>query len=421
MKIDKIGTDIEFVLYDENCHAVSALYFLKGTKENPERMLCMRKDFAFMNDNVLLEINVPPVDIHSKNVYKEFNDNIKIALEYVTKRLPVNIRIAARPGEYYSDKDLQNPLAKILGCDRDFNIWTMSPNPKPDASSNFRGCGFHIHLSYDDPTTLKTEKFMKLFDIVITSALIACEENELKRRSFYGKAGAFRFTKYGFEARTLSSIHVEDYEFIIDNLLWIEKFFDVISNTDIEQFEEEVVFAINNCILNIFSAQFKELVQKKNPDIKYEKQKKEVKIKKINRKFGIENLVSLDRDIWHARVENTIRPSGRIEPIPYSPEEDEELNPSYITNSSNDSIAILEEKIDSLSFADLDHIDKRIIILGEFLERMERTEESISIPALGRLFSTIDNDDLNFNYMDTFIERLKRDDEPINNLILNYL
>ena len=63
----------------------------------------------------------------------------------------------------------------------------------------------HIHLGCDGGLELEdTLEFIKYFDqyVVLPSILV---DTDSRRRSLYGKAGCFRRTPYGAEARCLSS------------------------------------------------------------------------------------------------------------------------------------------------------------------------------------------------------------------------
>ena len=90
-------------------------------------------------------------------------------------------------------------------CDKDYNAYTESENPKPDGEKTCgRSAGFHIHLGYNDHNIDTTLKLIKLFDVYIGIPSIIYDRNNM-RRTLYGKAGAFRLTEYGFEYRVLSS------------------------------------------------------------------------------------------------------------------------------------------------------------------------------------------------------------------------
>ena len=63
---------------------------------------------------------------------------------------------------------------------------------------------FHIHIGYDNPTVPESLRMIKLLDVFLGIPSVIIDPDK-ERRKLYGKAGAFRLTKYGFEYRTLSS------------------------------------------------------------------------------------------------------------------------------------------------------------------------------------------------------------------------
>lgn len=292
MELIKVGTDIEFVLTIDG-RPISSLNFISGTKEKPEKMRCMSSHYKWMCDNVLLEINVPPVDIHKKNAINKMDNNIKKAIDYVQNHIPINVRCCAIAGAVYDSKDLNNKIAQTLGCQSDFNVYTKRPNPRPIINSNFRGCGLHVHISYKNHNRSDTEKLMKLFDILISSALIYSTNEELKRRNYYGKAGAFRFTPYGFEARTLPSNAIDDWDYIIKMLLWIEKAYNYITEEDINLFSEDAIKNINDCTLNLVAADFITHMASKHEELSTKK-KEESAYKKISNYYIGNDLIMND-------------------------------------------------------------------------------------------------------------------------------
>lgn len=63
---------------------------------------------------------------------------------------------------------------------------------------------FHIHIGYNHPAVPESLRMVKLLDIFLGIPSVIIDPDK-KRRELYGKAGAFRLTKYGVEYRTLSS------------------------------------------------------------------------------------------------------------------------------------------------------------------------------------------------------------------------
>ena len=76
---------------------------------------------------------------------------------------------------------------------------------------------FHIHVGYNRPTVPESLRMVKLLDIFLGIPSVIIDPDK-ERRKLYGRAGAFRLTKYGFEYRTLSSYMMSKDSIL--NLVW---------------------------------------------------------------------------------------------------------------------------------------------------------------------------------------------------------
>lgn len=120
----------------------------------------------------------------------------------------------------FPEAELNSSLAWESGCDPDWNCWTGEEYQKLDYSSRLRTCGGHIHVgkkwSYGGifrkrahPDDYKVdphykESLAKTLDFYL-GTMVAYLEPKNKRRSLYGREGAFRFKPYGVELRTPSN------------------------------------------------------------------------------------------------------------------------------------------------------------------------------------------------------------------------
>ena len=112
---------------------------------------------------------------------------------------------------------IKSPMITKL-CMPDYNVYTEKKNKKPNAKNqNLRSAGFHIHVGYDHPTVPESLRMVKLLDIFLGIPSVIIDPDK-KRRELYGRAGAFRLTKYGFEYRTLSSYMMSKDSIL--NLIW---------------------------------------------------------------------------------------------------------------------------------------------------------------------------------------------------------
>jgi hypothetical protein len=62
----------------------------------------------------------------------------------------------------------------------------------------------HIHISYDNHNPEMSMRIVKALDLYLSIPLVIMEPDN-KRKTMYGKAGAYRLTKYGFEYRSPSN------------------------------------------------------------------------------------------------------------------------------------------------------------------------------------------------------------------------
>jgi hypothetical protein len=197
-----IGADIEVFLQDrETQEIVTAEGIIQGSKEVPFSF--REGGFATSLDNVMAEFNIPPA-----KTSMEFYENIKIAIDYIESFIPRNLKTLAFPSARVNDKYLKTENALLFGCDPDYNAWLFGQtNPRPEAISNVRSCGGHIHVGYNQPDNNITMALIRAMDIFIGLPSII-QEPDNERKTLYGKAGAFRFKSYGGEYRTVSNYYI---------------------------------------------------------------------------------------------------------------------------------------------------------------------------------------------------------------------
>jgi hypothetical protein len=199
-----VGSDPElFIINTKTGKVVSSVGLIPGEKGNPYVADDMPDGFGLETDNILAEFNIPPVRsrldfINSINYMKRYIDAF-------VKKINPDYGIKCSAYEVVDADQLQSDQAKLFGCMPDYNVYTESENPAPKGTqTNGRSSGFHIHLGYarnNVDTSLKMIRYMDMF-LGLPSILY---DKDTRRRSLYGKAGAFRLTPYGLEYRCLSS------------------------------------------------------------------------------------------------------------------------------------------------------------------------------------------------------------------------
>jgi hypothetical protein len=215
-----IGADPEVFIRDQQDSFISGHIFECGTKRAP----MPTPHGSVQVDGLALEFNVTP-----SRTPVEFLSNIhgviKDLREIVSSR--GNYDIAAVPTAEFGKKYLST-LPKHcleLGCEPDFNAYTLEPFPRPPANKTFRTGAGHIHVGWREPQDIDQDHFelcsmvAKELDYYLGIPSIEWDKDE-KRRQLYGKAGCFRPKPYGVEYRVLSNAWVSD-----DNL--IQKVFNL--------------------------------------------------------------------------------------------------------------------------------------------------------------------------------------------------
>lgn len=199
-----VGTDPEFVLTDENGLVLSAIDRV-GSKENPTQLFSGGTMFS---DNVLLEINVPPV-----KSLTDFIVGLRQALLDATSYVAPN-RLMVKSSLYFPPDECTDLRAGILGCDAEYCAWDigedgkamMVDRPWVSPTNFFRSCGGHVHLGHKNclENPIGVVRALDLF-VGIPSLIIDHDLTSKNRRAIYGGAGYFRPTEYGLEYRTLSN------------------------------------------------------------------------------------------------------------------------------------------------------------------------------------------------------------------------
>ena len=198
-----VGADPE-VFVKKDGSFVSAHGMIPGTKKDPFRV----EKGAVQVDGMALEFNIDPAGDE-----EEFLVNIRSVfsvLESMVQGYEIHaVPVADFPLEYIR---AQPEEAKELGCDPDYNGWTLAANDKPDAELPMRTASGHVHIGWDESCSLnggrrhmrEAAKVARQMDFYLALPSLFYDE-DTRRRSMYGKAGCMRVKPYGMEYRTLSN------------------------------------------------------------------------------------------------------------------------------------------------------------------------------------------------------------------------
>lgn len=221
-----LGADPEIFVQEHGLFK-SAHGLVPGTKEEPFRV----EKGAVQVDGMALEFNIDPAEN-----YEEFQDN----LDHVQQQLKNMIgdidfleEASVTFPEVFLDIVPEENLE--LGCDPDFDAWTMQTNTSPDPTQLMRTVGGHVHAGgfgtgqIDDQALATGGRLARIMDETLGVYSILWDHDD-RRREMYGKAGAFRPKSYGMEYRSLSNAWIfKPYlvKFVFDSTIEaIEKMFD---------------------------------------------------------------------------------------------------------------------------------------------------------------------------------------------------
>lgn len=202
----QIGSDPEFFLM-RNGHSISGHDFPFGTKEAPFKgNTCM-----IQNDGMALEINVPPMT--NEDGFEMQHSLAMMELRSRVREKEGNTNVVSIPTVHFGQHYMKTVPDKVkeLGCNPDYNAWTMELNPKPDGTVFFRTGAGHIHLGYVDTQNIdhpmvfaQAAELVRELDYWLGCMSVLWDKDQ-KRRELYGRAGCFRPKKYGVEYRVLSN------------------------------------------------------------------------------------------------------------------------------------------------------------------------------------------------------------------------
>lgn len=190
----RLGSDPEFFLMQGKEHkAVCGL--INHDKWNPMQYEDMPQGFTVQEDNVAVEFGIPPASSaeqfvkHMRAVKQRFLKDFK------------HLKFSKLSAYVFPEQELQHPMAKVFGCEPDFNAWTRNVNPKPSSNvPGLRSAGGHIHVE----SSLDPFKVGRLMDLYLGVPSVLMDRGEL-RKQLYGKHGAMRVKPYGMEYRVLSN------------------------------------------------------------------------------------------------------------------------------------------------------------------------------------------------------------------------
>lgn len=206
-----MGCDPELFVTDAVGKPRSAHGLVPGTKKEPFKV----DKGAIQVDGMALEFNIDPATTED-----EWVDNIRTVMQKLRDRVPEKYKFAFLPSVRFNARHMsaQPEEAKEMGCEPDFNAYTMQENPKPNAATTMRTAGGHIHIGFtenadvNDPGhIMRCCTLAKHLDLFLGIRSLEWDKDQ-KRRSLYGTPGSLRVKSYGLEYRPLSCAWLEKEE-----------------------------------------------------------------------------------------------------------------------------------------------------------------------------------------------------------------
>jgi len=209
-----IGCDPEVFVKNGKGEFVSAHGMIPGTKTEPLKV----RNGMVQVDGMALEFGIDPAATKKDFVYR-IND----VLSQLKEMLPEGHSLSISSIAEFSPEVIaaQPEEALELGCDPDYNAYTLDKNPRPRLTNpNIRSAGGHVHIGWGAKLPTRDPKHIEAcaalaaeMDYYMGAASLAWDKDSV-RRSIYGAAGAFRPKPYGMEYRSGSNQWLKSDELI---------------------------------------------------------------------------------------------------------------------------------------------------------------------------------------------------------------
>lgn len=210
-----IGSDPEALIVNKDSgNVVSAKRFTIGTKDKPE---ILDGGFAIMNDNVLIEGNIPP-SADRNGFIAAMNQLHEIISNRAARRLGVQLNVDAIE---ISTELAATREGKEFGCSSFRDAWNdFLEIQTPQLLTNWRTVGCHIHLGFDEESEFFKMAVVRAFDMLVTCEAIKESGFNFRTSNLYGLLGSARITSYGVECRSLggSFFRPEKFGWIYDRV-----------------------------------------------------------------------------------------------------------------------------------------------------------------------------------------------------------
>lgn len=216
MKLEfKLGHDVEFFL-KKGKEFFPSVGIIGGTKEEPLPLNDLGKGYSVQEDNVMLEVTVPP-----SSSLEEWIGTQETLMNYLPdylSKIDSDLELVVIGSAEFNAKHLQSEQAKTFGCSPEFSAYTGDVNEIDcEEVGNLRSAGGHIHISWEGTHEYDVDAhrvFVRALDLFLGVPSVFLDPDKRRREVGYGKAGSHRSKEYGVEYRTLSNFWMKSPELI---------------------------------------------------------------------------------------------------------------------------------------------------------------------------------------------------------------
>jgi len=205
-----LGCDPEIFVHNKDQKPRSAYGMIPGTKSEPHLV----EEGMVQIDGTALEFGIDPCSSEDEWVRR-----INKVMSQMRAMLPKGYDFLHSSSVVFNGNHFrkQPKEALELGCEPDYDAYTLQANPRPVAPPNFRTAGGHVHIGFceDEKDILgkahmdRCATLVKQLDVYLGLPSVLFDR-DTRRRRLYGGPGAFRPKSYGCEYRTLSNSWIED-------------------------------------------------------------------------------------------------------------------------------------------------------------------------------------------------------------------
>ena len=199
-KLFATGSDPEYFIVSGAGQPVAPkAAHIPGNKRAPVALTCGGK---IHRDNACLELNIVPARTGEELVANMREARQEAEIMYLA---PMNNMLSDWQFMYIPDQWKKYKEIMILGCDPSLDCWDYESPMQYDPFDPFRSAGGHVHISYENPSMLMSQRIACILDIKLGLRYSTLMERDNPRRHGYGRSGQMRFTPYGLEYRPLSN------------------------------------------------------------------------------------------------------------------------------------------------------------------------------------------------------------------------